>query len=76
MSQCNETFERIAKSLGGFTCQDAPAVVRLRNPFGLSNWTLPVLELMMVAGAALALWWAIRRLRRDGDPTNLVLWFA
>jgi hypothetical protein len=31
---------------------------------------------MMVGGAALALWWAIRRLRRDRDPTNLVLWIA
>jgi hypothetical protein len=76
MAQCNETFDRIAKNLGDFTCQDAPAVVHLRNPFGLTNWTLPVLELMMVLGAALALWWAIRRLRRDGDPTNVVLWFA
>ncbi len=70
------TFDAIAKSLGDFTCQNAPAVVHLRNPFALSNWTLPVLELMMVAGAVLALLWAIRRLRRDGDPTNLALWFA
>ena len=69
-------FDGIARSLGDFTCQNAPAVVHLRNPFALSNWTLPVLELMMVAGAVLALLWAIRRLRRDGDPTNLALWFA
>lgn len=73
-SQCNETFDRIATELGGFTCHDAPAVVHLRNPFGLTNWTLPVLEAMMVFGAVLALWWSIRRLRRDGDPMNLVLW--
>ena len=76
MSQCNQTFDAIARSLGDFTCQNAPAFVHLRNPFALSNWTLPVLELMMVAGAMLALWWAVRRMRRDGDPTNLVLWFA
>lgn len=76
MSQCNETFDQIARALGDFTCQDAPAVVHVRNPFGLSNWTLPVLELAMVLGAVMALWWAVRRLRRDGDPTNLVLWFA
>jgi hypothetical protein len=76
MSQCNAEFDRIAKALGDFTCQDAPAVVHLRNPFGLTNWTLPVLELMMVLSAVIALWWAIRRLRRDGDPTNLVLWFG
>jgi hypothetical protein len=76
MSQCTRTFDAIAQSLGGFTCQNAPAIVHLRNPLALSNWTLPVLELMMVAGAALALWWAVRRMRRDGDPANLVLWFA
>lgn len=74
--QCNATFDKLARSLGDFTCQDAPAFVHLRNPFGLSNWTLPVLELMMVAGAVLALLYSIRRLRRDGDPTNLALWFA
>lgn len=76
MSQCRPAFDNIAQPLGGFRCRNAPAFVHLRNPFALSNWTLPVLELMMVAGAALALWWAVRRLRRDGDPTNLVLWFA
>src|SRR5262245_15105560 len=74
--QCNPGFDSLAESLGGFTCRDAPAVIHLRNPFALSNWTLPVLELMMVAGAVFALWWSARRLRRDGDPTNLALWFA
>lgn len=76
MSQCNAKFDEIAKALGDFTCQNAPAVVHLRNPFGLSNWTLPVLELMMVACAVIALWWGVRRFRRDGDPTNVVLWFG
>lgn len=76
MSQCNERFDEIAYSLGHFTCKDTPAVVHLRNPFALSNPTMPVLELMMVSGAILALWWAVRRLRRDRDPTNVVLWFA
>ncbi|CAN5556391.1 hypothetical protein BH09ACT7_BH09ACT7_44960 [soil metagenome] len=74
--QCNATFDQLARQLGDFTCQDAPAFIHLRNPFGLSNWTLPILELMMVAGAVLALLHSIRRLRRDGDPTNLALWFA
>jgi len=74
--QCTAAFDAIARALGGFTCQHAPAVIHLRNPSTLSNWTLPVLELMMVTGAVLALIHAIRRLRRDGDPTNLALWFA
>jgi hypothetical protein len=76
MSQCNETFDKIAHQLGGFTCRNAPPIVHLRSPLSLTNWTLPVLEMMMVFGAALALWWSIRRLRRDNDPTNLALWIA
>jgi hypothetical protein len=76
VSQCNETFDRIAHELGGFSCRDAPAVIHVRNPLALTNWTLPVLEAMMVFGAVLALWWAVRRIRREGDPTNLVLWFG
>lgn len=76
MSQCNARFNEIAATLGHFTCTDAPAVIHIRNPFALSNPTMPVLELMMVGGAVLALWWSVRRLRRDNDPTNLVLWFA
>jgi hypothetical protein len=76
MSQCHARFNEIASALGSFTCKDAPAVVHIRNPFALSNTTMPALELMMVGGAVLALWWAVRRLRRDNDPTNVALWFA
>ena len=60
----------------GFVCEDANPVVTLRNPFELENWTLPILELVIVIGAILALVHAIRRLRRDGDPTNLALWIG
>lgn len=74
--QCTADFDAIAQRLGGFTCQHAPAFIHLRNPLALSNPTLPVLELMMVAGAVLALVHAIRRFRREGDPTTLALWFA
>lgn len=60
----------------GFLCEDAAPVVTFRNPAGLENWTLPVLEFTIILGAVLALIHAIRRLRRDGDPTNLALWFG
>lgn len=60
----------------GFDCAGAHPIVTLRNPAGLAGWTLPVLELLIVAGAVFALAHAIRRLRRDGDPTNLALWIA
>ncbi|OBI40739.1 hypothetical protein [Mycobacterium colombiense] len=73
--QCSDDIERIANRLG-FSCEHASPWVTLRNPVGLANWTMPVLELLIVAGAVLALWWAIRRLRRDRDPANIVIWFA
>lgn len=72
---CAPTFERLARSLG-FSCEDAGGLVEFRNPFGLENATLPVLELTVITGAVLALVYAVQRLRRHGDATNLVLWFG
>ena len=74
--QCTAAFDAIAGPLGDFSCRNALALIHLRNPLHLTNGTLPVLELMMVAGAIMALIHGIRRLRREGDPTNLALWFA
>ncbi|MEV6770321.1 hypothetical protein AB0N05_17040 [Nocardia sp. NPDC051030] len=72
---CSPTFDQLATALG-FSCQKAGGLVEVRNPFGLENWTLPVLELTIILGSVLALVLAIVRLRRNGDPTNLVLWFG
>ncbi|MGW4719121.1 hypothetical protein [Nocardia sp. NPDC004260] len=72
---CAPTFDRLATMLG-FSCEEAGGPVEVRNPFALENWTLPVLEFTIVLGAVLALIYAIARLRRHGDPTNLVLWFG
>ncbi|WP_157978588.1 MULTISPECIES: hypothetical protein [Nocardia] len=72
---CPAIADEMTRELGGFDCGNSP-FVELRNPADLTDWTLPVVELLMVAGAVYALWWAVRRLRRDGDPTNLALWFG
>ncbi|SEL53604.1 hypothetical protein [Rhodococcus maanshanensis] len=72
---CSPTFSDLATRLG-FSCEEAGGLVEVRNPFALENWTLPVLEFTIVLGAVLALVYAILRLRRHGDPTNLVLWFG
>jgi len=72
---CTPTFADLAGRLG-FSCDTAGGLVAVRNPFALENWTLPVLELTVIIGAVLALAYAIRRLRRDNDPTNIVLWFG
>ena len=73
--QCSDSIDELSNSLG-FTCHDAPALLRLNDPFALANWTMPILELTVVVCAAAALWWSLRRLRRDGDPVNLVLWLV
>ncbi len=72
---CSSEAAKVAEFLG-FDCRDANPIVSFRNPFGLENWTLPVLELLIVGGAIFALVHAWRRWRRDGDPINISLWFA
>lgn len=72
---CSPTFADLAERLG-FSCAEAGGLVEFRSPTNLENWTLPVLELTITVGAVLALIYAIVRLRRHGDPTNLVLWFG
>jgi len=60
----------------GFSCDDIGGLVSFRNPFGLENWTLLALEILVITGAVLALVYAVNRYRRQGDPTNVVLWFG
>lgn len=72
---CQPDFARLSGELG-FACDGAGSFVTLRNPLALANWTMPVVESLMILGAMLSLWLAIRRLRRDADPTTLTLWIA
>ncbi|WP_078313023.1 MULTISPECIES: hypothetical protein [unclassified Mycobacterium] len=72
---CAPTFADLAVRLG-FSCDTAGGIAVFRSPFSLQNWTLPVLELTVIAGAVLALVYAIIRLRRHNDPTNIVVWFG
>ena len=71
---CDPAAEEVTRQLG-FDCDDVSPVVSVHNPFDLANWTLPVLELVIIAGAVFALVHAVRRFR-GGDPINLALWFA
>jgi hypothetical protein len=72
---CGPDFAQVAGSLGGIPCSAAPAVVSVRSPLELTNWTLPVVEALMIVGAVVSLVHATLRWRR-GDPTNLALWWA
>jgi hypothetical protein len=74
---CSPDFTRVAEGLDErLSCATAPAVASVRSPLDLTNWTLPVVELLMVAGAVAALVHAVLWWRRRGDPTNLALWSA
>ncbi len=72
---CGPEAEAVVRELG-FSCRDVDPVVSLNDPTALAHWTQPLLELVIITGAVLALVHAVRRLRREGDPTNLSLWFA
>lgn len=71
---CDPAAAEVTRELG-FDCNDVSPVASLNNPFDLTNWTMPVLELVIIAGAVFALVHAVRRLRA-GDPINLALWCA
>jgi len=71
---CEPAAEQVTRHLG-FDCHDVSPVVSVHNPFDLAHWSMPVLELLIIAGAVFALVHAVRRYR-GGDPINLALWFA
>jgi hypothetical protein len=77
MSLCPNGYREVADALdGGLDCTSARSWVSVRAPWELTNWTLPVVEALMVVGAIAALIHAVLWWRRRGDPTNLALWLA
>ncbi|WP_020500099.1 hypothetical protein [Sciscionella marina] len=71
---CGPGVEAVTRGLG-FDCHDVSPVASIRSPWDLANWTMPLLELLVVGGAIFALVHAVRRYRA-GDPVNLALWCA
>lgn len=71
---CEEAAEQVTRDLG-FDCHDVSPLVSINNPFDLASWTMPVLELLIIAGAVFALVHAVRRYR-EGDPVSLAIWIA
>ncbi|MEQ0558535.1 hypothetical protein ABJI51_05605 [Amycolatopsis sp. NEAU-NG30] len=74
MTACGADAEAVTRGLG-FDCHDVSPVLSVRPPWALADWTMPLLELLVVGGAVFALVHALRRYR-DGDPVNLALWCA
>ena len=72
---CDEAAEALTRDLG-FSCHDVNPAISFNNPADLAHWSMPFLELLIIGGAVFALVHAVRRLRQEGDPTNLALWFG
>lgn len=75
METCTAEFARLTAKMGGLDC-DANPFITLRNPFSLQHWTMPLIELTLVAGAIASLVHALRWRRSQADASNLVIWFA
>lgn len=75
METCTAEFARLTAKMGGLDC-DANPFITLRNPFSLQHWTMPLIEVTLVAGAIASLVHAMRWRRFQGDASNLVIWFA
>ena len=73
---CTDRFRELADSLGGVRCEGAHPVGYLNDPTSLASWTMPVVEVVFIGGALLALAHGVRRLRRAGDATGLGVWLA
>lgn len=54
----------------------AEHLVWFNRPDALDNWTLPLIELVTLASAVLALAHALRALRRESDSVPLAVWLT
>lgn len=75
MQTCTAEFARLSATLGGLRCDSSPFIT-FASPFGLQSWTMPVIEVLLVAGAAAMLVHALRWRRMTGDSSNLVIWIS
>lgn len=75
MNTCTAEFARLAAGLGGLRCDGNP-IITFTNPLDLQSWTMPVIELLLIASAVAsllhALWWR----RTTTESSNLVLWIC
>jgi hypothetical protein len=73
---CSDSFRTLARELGGISCETAHRWVTLRVPSRLHHFSMPIVELVMISGALVALAHALRVRRTTGRAANLALWLA
>ena len=57
-AECGSGAGTLTRELG-FDCTDVSAVISVRFPWELANWTMPLLEIIIIGGAVFALVHAI-----------------
>jgi hypothetical protein len=72
---CTAEYERLTRGLSGLRCDGNPFIT-LTNPLTLQHWSMPVIEVLLIAGAVACLIQALRWRRDHGDSSNLVVWIA
>ncbi len=75
METCTAEFARLSAKMGGLRC-DANPFITLTSPFSLQHWSMPLIEVTIVAGAIACLMHALRWRRSQADSSNLVIWLA
>ncbi len=75
MDTCTAEYERLARGLGGLRCDGNPFIT-LTNPLRLQHWSMPAIEVLLIAGAVACLLHALRWRREHSDSSNLVVWIA
>jgi hypothetical protein len=75
METCTAEFQRLASQVGGIDCTGSP-LVTFTSPFALDHWTMPLIEVTLIVGAAACLGHALRWKRAHDDASNLVVWLS
>jgi hypothetical protein len=73
---CSDSFRALARDLGGISCETAQRWVTVRRPSELRHFSMPIVELVMIAGALFGLAHALRVRRTTGRAASLALWLA
>lgn len=73
---CSDSFRALARELGGISCETAHRWVTFRGPGELRHFSMPIVELVMIGGALVALAHAVRVRRTTGRAASLALWLG
>ena len=71
MQTCGSGFIHVGRALDFDGCNSLNPFGYLRSPLHLQHWTMAVVEVLLMVGAAVFVWLGVYRARRDHDATLL-----